>query len=135
MGKTIAHIAAVGGLAFPVIAEIFSLSQSHGFKWNPLSVLALVLLGLYVAYVIWYLWRRRGKGGEGTRPEPAPGPVLTGPKAIGNKGDGFIVTGSARLEGAEAIGNEGTGFIIGGPPARQRPPNELADPPDHKLET
>lgn len=64
MGKTVGHVAVVGGLAFPVIAEIVSVSQGHGFKWNYLSVLALALLGCYVVYSVWYFWHSRSKGSE-----------------------------------------------------------------------
>lgn len=59
MGRTIGHISAVGGLVLPVISEIVSVSQSHGFKWNWLSVLALVLFVLYVSYAAWYVGRGR----------------------------------------------------------------------------
>jgi hypothetical protein len=67
MGKTIGHIAVIGGLAFPVISEVFSFSQSNGFKWNFLSVLACALLGLYVLYAAWYV--RRGRREKGSNPE------------------------------------------------------------------
>jgi len=65
-GRTIGHVAVVGGLALPVIAEVASLSQAGSFKWNFLSVLALVLLVFYFAYSIGYVIRHR------ERPVPVP---------------------------------------------------------------
>jgi hypothetical protein len=77
MGKTVGHVAIVGGLALPVIAEVVSLSQSpHGFKWDLLSVLALILLALYVIYAVIYVMEHREK-------EPQPTVAQLPPNSLG----------------------------------------------------